>query len=207
MAETCDQSDCDLSYLRMFDGLDFAAWRECMLRALTHRGLHRPLSGDAGRPCGMSDDQWHDLEEMAFSTIRLRLAETVYALVMYEPTTRALWQRLHEMYDGVESSRTRVRQRRSRSHREVVCWHCGHSGHMRRHCFRCMRQRRRHGCLHADIAVDLTVTGADSVSHYTSDGDVTFASVFSPGAHMLDTLPSQWLLDADATFHVTSCRE
>ena len=46
------------------------------------------------------------------------------------------------------------------------------------------------------------------MSHYTSDEDVTFASVFSPGALMSDsTFPSQWLLDVDATFHVTSYRE
>ena len=100
-----------------------------------------------------------------------------------------------------------MRQRHSRSHRQVVCWHCGYAGYMRPRCFRRMRQRRRHGCLHVDIAVDLIVTRADSVSHYTSDRDVTFASVFSLGALTLDTLPSQWLLDVDAAFHVTSCRE
>ena len=90
MAETHDCSDCDLSQMSRFDGSNFAAWRECMRSALTQRGLHRPLIGDAGRPCDMSDDQWQDLEEMAFSTIRLHLTETVYAFVMYEPTTRAL---------------------------------------------------------------------------------------------------------------------
>ena len=39
MAETGDQPDCDLSQMRMFDGSDFAAWRECMHDALTHRGV------------------------------------------------------------------------------------------------------------------------------------------------------------------------
>lgn len=58
MAETVDRSDCDLSKMRMFDRSDFAAWQECMLDALTERGLHRPLRGDAGRPSRMSDDQW-----------------------------------------------------------------------------------------------------------------------------------------------------
>lgn len=147
MAETCDHSDCDLSGMSRFDGSDFTSWRECMLHALTHRGLHGPLSGDASRPCGMSDDQWQDLEEMALSTICLHLAELVFALVMDEPTMRALWQRLHVMYDGSESSRTHVRQRHSRPHRQVMCWHCGHLGHVRQRCFRRMRQRTRHGCL------------------------------------------------------------
>lgn len=117
MAETGDRSDCDLSQMRMFDGLDFAAWRECMLVALTLRGLHGPLSGDAGRPSSMSDDQWQELDELASSTIRLHLVESIFALVMHETTTRALWQRLHEMYDGSESSRTCMRQRHSRIRR------------------------------------------------------------------------------------------
>ena len=43
------------------------------------------------------------------------------------------------------------------------------------------------------------------MSEYTSDGDVTFASSFSPNVLMsVDcALPLQWLLDADAMFHVT----
>ena len=72
-----------------------------------------------------------------------------------------------------------------------------------------MRHCKIQGCsLNAIDAMDLIDTRADLVSQYTSDGDVTFASVFSPGAVMSDsTFPSQWLLDVDATFHVTSCRE
>ena len=204
MVETGDRSDCDLSQMRMFDGSNFAAWRECMLQALTQRGLHGPLSGDVGRPSRMSDDQWQELDEMALSMICLHLVESIFALVMHEATTRAVWQRLHEMYDGSELSETHVRQRHSRRRRQVTCWHCGHPGHTRRRCFRRMRQRRRHGCL--TDADALTVEGADTVSEYMSDGDVTFAS--SPDVLMLDcVLPSQWLLDADATFHVTSHRE
>ena len=118
--------------MRMFDGSDFAAWRECMRSALTQRGLHGPLSGDAGRPRDMSDNQWQELDELALSTLCFHLVESIYALVMHEATMRELWQRLHEMYDGSESSKTRVRQRRSRTHRQVVCWHCGHTGHVRR---------------------------------------------------------------------------
>lgn len=210
MAETGDHSDCDFSQMRRFDGSDFAAWRECMLDALTQRGLHGPLSGDAGRPSGMSDDQWQELDEMALSTLSLHLVESVYALVMHEATARALWQRLHEMYDGSESSRTRVRQRRSR--RQVTCWHCGHSGHVRWRCFRRMRQRRRQTSLQDAVdaidSVDLTVTGSDTVSEYTSDSEVTFASCIAPDFLTSEdsALPLHWLLDRDATFHVTPYR-
>ena len=51
-----------------------------------------------------------------------------------------------------------------------------------------MRQCKRQGCsLDAIDVVDLTVTEVDLVSPYTSDGDVTFASVFSPGALTSDS--------------------
>ena len=43
------------------------------------------------------------------STILLHLGDAVFALVMVEPTSRALWQQLHVMYDTSELSRTRVR--------------------------------------------------------------------------------------------------
>lgn len=43
---------------------------------------------------------------------------------------------------------------------------------------------------------------------YASDGDVTLASS-TPLAYMSmdNTLSPHWLLDGDATFHVTPCRE
>ena len=31
----------------------------------------------------------------------------------------------------------------SRSRTRLTCWHCGHDGHIRRRCFRRMRQRKR----------------------------------------------------------------
>ena len=100
-----------------------------------------------------------------------------------------------------------MRQRRPR---RQVCWHCGHTGHIRQRCFRRMRQRRRQGCLR-DAVVDavspfaLTVARADTVLEYTSDGDVTFALSYALDdvMHADCALPLQWLLDADATFHVT----
>ena len=56
MAETRDCSDSDLTSLSMFDGSDFESWRDQMLLELRQRGLHGPLDGITGRPCGMSDN-------------------------------------------------------------------------------------------------------------------------------------------------------
>ena len=52
------------------------------------------------------------------------------------------------------------------------------------------------------------VTKAVLVVDYASDGDVTFASSI-PLAYMSTdgTLSTRWLLDDDATFHVTPCRD
>ena len=68
-AKTGNCSDCDLLQMRMFDGTDSVAWQESMRSALTQQGLHGPLSGDAGRPRDMSDDQWQELDELALYTL------------------------------------------------------------------------------------------------------------------------------------------
>ena len=130
-----------------------------------------------------------ELDELALSTLSLHLVESIYALVMHEATTRAVWQRLHEMYDGSELSRTRARQRRSRRH--VTCWHCGHTGHVGRRCFDCMRECRR-----AIRDADAVMTSReDVVAGYASDGDVTLSSSLSPDYFMsLDGATSSTLV-------------
>ena len=103
---------------------------------------------------------------------------------------------------GEYMSTTHQRQRlRSRCQR---CWHCGHTGHIRRRCFRRMRQHRRQS---RDAPLALTVDSEDAsvVPEYACDGQVTFlTSVPSDYFQPIDcTLSSRWLLDTDATFHVT----
>ena len=102
---------------------------------------------------------------------------------------------------GESMSTTHQRQRlRSRCQR---CWHCGHTGHISRRCFRRMRQHRRQS---RDAPLALTVDSEDaSVAEYACDGQVTFlTSVPSDYFQPIDcTLSSRWLLDTDATFHVT----
>ena len=55
---------------------------------------------------------------------------------------------------------------------------------------------------------ELALTQSREVVMYASDGDVTFTSSI-PLAYMSRTggTSSRWLLDDDAVFHVTSCRE
>ena len=42
----------------------------------------RPLSGEAKRPKGMTNDDWEELNPLAMSTIRLHLANNVYFTVL-----------------------------------------------------------------------------------------------------------------------------
>ena len=51
------------------------------------------------------------------------------------------------------------------------------------------------------------VREAATVTEYASDGDVTFASSVPPAYFDGCSLSPRWLLDADATFQVTSYRE
>ena len=107
----------------------------------------------------------------------------------------------------VESMPLTHKRRRSHSSQYLRCWHCGHTGHIRRHCFRRMRQQRQRSMHDAEVALT-SIREAVTVAEYASDGDVTFASSVSP-AYFDDgcSFSPRWLLDADATFHVTPQRE
>ncbi|KAH7443087.1 hypothetical protein KP509_02G018600 [Ceratopteris richardii] len=154
---------------------------------------------DAQRPHDMPDHVWMDMDALASSTIRLQLVDSIYESVMYEETSSALWQRLHDMY---ASPLTHVRHR---SHRRLRCWHCGHEGHIRRRCFRRMRRRRQRYAHDADQVV---VSGDSMAVDYASDGDITFSYGSSHDSSCsLDSTHMAWLLDALASFHVTPHRE
>ena len=85
------------------------------------------------------------------------------------------------------------------------CWYCGHIGHIRRHCFKHMRQHRRHI---QDANVVLThASEVAMVVEYANDSDVMFASISLANMSLDGTLSPHWLLDADASFHIMSHRD
>ncbi|KAH7365099.1 hypothetical protein KP509_18G008900 [Ceratopteris richardii] len=182
-----------------FDGTDFPRWKAQMWHTLVRAGLHMYVHRDAQRPRDMPDHVWMDMDALASSTIRLQLVDSIYESVMYEETSSALWQRLHDMY---VSPLTHVRHR---SHRRLRCWHCGHEGHIRRCCFRRMRRRRQRYARDVDQVV---VSGDSMAVDYASDGDITFSYGSSHDSSCsLDSTHMAWLLDALASFHVTPHRE
>ena len=204
MMASTSQSEFVLFHTR-FDGSGFEGWKAGMHDALTQLGQVLPLQGIGARPKSMTDDEWEDLDELACSTIRLHLGHSVYSMVLDACTARDTWQGLCDAFSTDESREEPTFSRRSRRHRDCVCWHCGHTGHIQRRCFRRMRQRRR---VMRDAIVVLT-SGEDVVADYASDGDVTLSSSLSPEDLMSfdGALLSSWLLDEGATFHVTSRRE
>ena len=53
-----------------------------MRDVLIQRRQLRPLSGEAKRPKGMTNDDWEELDLLEMSTIRLHLVENVYFTVL-----------------------------------------------------------------------------------------------------------------------------
>ena len=111
---------------------------------------------------------------------------------------------LADMCDDLESTKMTRERWRSHSFRYLRCWHCGHTGHIRRRCFRRMRQQQR--CMHYACEV---LTQTREVVEYANDGDVTFTSSV-PLVYMSGTggdTSLHWLLDDCVEFHITSHRE
>ena len=103
--------------------------------------------------------------------------------------------RVHDTDEHVDTQSEvetlRSHTHRSRSSHYMRCWHCGHTWHIRRHCFRRMRQQRQR-CMH-DAQTALTqVREAATVTEYASDGDVTFASSVPPAYFDGCSLSPRW---------------
>ncbi|MCO5559437.1 hypothetical protein L7F22_013037 [Adiantum nelumboides] len=165
-------------FVTRFDGSDFAWWSSHMLDALTCLSQALPLQGKDARPESMSDSAWEDLDALARSTIMLSLVESIYCIVMHARTTRDVWQQLCQRY-GTSEPKDALRAR------------CR------------MQQRRRQ---HRLVATALTTLEADVVYEVTYNSEVILASMCTPEVLMScdGTLPSQWMLDTNASFHVSS---
>lgn len=76
----------------------------------------------------MTQDAWLHVDALAMSTICSLVTDDVYMWIMHERTSHSMWESLCDMVDIphadiiVETPLVRVRSR-SRTHRDVVCWH------------------------------------------------------------------------------------
>ena len=80
----------------------------------------------------------------------------------------------------------------TRTHRDVLCWHCGRRGHMRLRCFRRIRKHRKQKMLH-----DLHMADASTAQ--------VVLDTFVPPSPC--TLFQRFVLDMSALFHAVPHRE
>lgn len=101
--------------IEKFDGrMNFALWQVQVKDVLIQSGLHKVLKGKpvSGKNSGkdsssgdsekskISDEEWEELDIKAASQIRMCLAKNVLANVLGLSTTKELWEKLEELYQG-----------------------------------------------------------------------------------------------------------
>jgi len=85
--------------IEKFDGkIRFSIWRVQMRVVLTQNGFKKALDGKLKKPASMTDDQWDELDEKAFSSIQLCLSKEVLREVVNETTAAGLWLKLETRY-------------------------------------------------------------------------------------------------------------
>ena len=76
--------------IRKFDGKNFALWKEMMQDVPIIRRQIEAIRHN--KQAAMVVDEWHSLDEIARSTIRMHLIENVYFNMAKVTTTFALWE-------------------------------------------------------------------------------------------------------------------
>ncbi|KAL4579351.1 hypothetical protein LXL04_015493 [Taraxacum kok-saghyz] len=92
-----------------YDGrINFGLWQVQVKDVLIQSGLHKalkgkpaPVSSKESSAAGKDDDEeWDDLDLRAATAIRLSLAKNVLANVHGISTTKELWEKLEQLYQG-----------------------------------------------------------------------------------------------------------
>ena len=60
------------------------------------------IEGVANKPSSMTDEDWNKLDKKSIATIRQYLAKKVYFNVAEEKTSKALWKKLHDLYEKTQ---------------------------------------------------------------------------------------------------------
>lgn len=86
---------CDIE---KFDGrINFGLWQTQVKDVLIQSGLHKALKG---KPSGMEEEKWEELDMRAVSAIRLSLAKNVLANVQKVSNAKELWEKLEGLYQA-----------------------------------------------------------------------------------------------------------
>ena len=82
-----------------FDGKgNFSLWQQRMKDLLVQNRIYKVLVRE--KPEKMCPEDWEELEEIAFSTIRMCLADQVLTEIGMETTAKGLWKKLENTYMG-----------------------------------------------------------------------------------------------------------
>ena len=69
---------------------NFELWKLNMWHLLVQQGLQKALDGKRKRPLTMRNDEWEELDSIAFSTIRLCLTDDVLFNIVEEKLATSL---------------------------------------------------------------------------------------------------------------------
>jgi hypothetical protein len=92
MASTSGSSEMSI---RKFDGTNFNFWKEQMQDYLIVRGYINPIEDDTA-PASYKPDVWTKLDQVARTTIRMHLSESMYYTVQSCTTAKELWKTLSD---------------------------------------------------------------------------------------------------------------
>ena len=75
-------------------------WQVCKKDALVQQGIEDASYGEDSKLEGMTDKVWKRINAKAVSTMRLSLVDDVVYDVIEETSTKALWEKLKDLYLG-----------------------------------------------------------------------------------------------------------
>ena len=87
--------------MKAFDEkINFGLWQRRMRGVLVQQRLQLALLGVEGRPVGMTDAEWIDIDQRAASCIEMLITDDVLNNVIAETTAKGMWDKLEEIYLG-----------------------------------------------------------------------------------------------------------
>jgi len=81
----------------LFDGkINFMIWQSTIQELLVQQGLDQALEDE--RAISINETEWTKIQRMAVSMIRLALALGIKHNMLKEKTSKALWEKLENIY-------------------------------------------------------------------------------------------------------------
>ena len=89
--------------IQKFDGKNFAMWKEMVQDVLIIKRQVKEIR-HRKKSASMTIEEWKSIDEIAWSTIHMHLAENIYFEMAKETTTFKLWEKLQAVYEKQSSS-------------------------------------------------------------------------------------------------------